>query len=179
MISQLLIHAFDDHLVRLGLRFEAVVIGGSALMLMGVMSRATKGVDVLAPELPEAITHAAREFAREQRNAGRDLADDWLNNGPIQLGDVLPMGWRQRVVPLFQGQALNFTVLGRDDLLKSKLFALADRAVDIEDCIALAPSAEELAACLPWLEAQDGNEQWPAHVLDTLTKLARRLGHGV
>jgi hypothetical protein len=32
---------------------------------------------------------------------------------------------------------------------------------------------------VPWLEQQDGNEQWPAHVRATVADLARRLGHGV
>ena len=61
----------------------------------------------------------------------------------------------------------------------SKLFALADRGSDLEDCIALEPTAEELAECLPWLEQQDGNELWPAHVRQTFIGLGRKLGHGV
>ncbi len=175
------IEAFDRHLASLGLRFEGVLIGGSALVLvlMGVVSRFTKDVDVLIPTLPEAIANAARDFARQQRQAGNNVIDDWLNNGPVQLSDVLPPGWRERVEPLFQGEALTFAVLDRADLLKSKLFALVDRGIDLEDCIALKPTADELAECLSWLEQQDSNEEWPAHVRDTLAKLGRRLGHGV
>lgn len=179
MIPRPTIEAFDRHLASLGLRFEGVVIGGSALVLMGVVSRLTKDVDVLIPALPEPIANAARDFAKQQRQAGNNVIDDWLNNGPMQLSDVLPPGWRERVEPLFQGEALTFTVLGRADLLKSKLFALVDRSIDLEDCIALKPTADELAECLPWLEQQDGNEEWPAYVRDTLAKLGRRLGHGV
>ncbi len=67
----------------------------------------------------------------------------------------------------------------RPDLLKSKLFALCDRGTDVPDVIALAPTAKELAECAPWLEGQDGNELWPAHVRATLADIARRLGHGV
>ncbi|MCG5055450.1 MAG: hypothetical protein KA712_20990 [Myxococcales bacterium] len=52
------------------------------------------------------------------------MIDDWLNNGPMQLSDVLPTGWRERVQPIFQGQVLALSTLGRPDLLKSKLFAL-------------------------------------------------------
>ncbi len=80
---------------------------------------------------------------------------------------------------IFEGQALVLGTLGRFDLLKSKLFALRDRGTDRPDCIALAPTAEELAECMPWLELQDGNELWPAHVRATIDDLARRLGHGV
>jgi len=108
------------------------------------------------PELPPAIASAARDFAKAQRKAGVDLLDDWLNNGPMQLGDVLPAGWRERVERIFEGQVLVLTTLGRSDLLKSKLFALCDRGTDLP-----------------------GNELWPAHVRATVADLARRLGHGV
>jgi hypothetical protein len=173
------ITAFDAHLAALGLRFEAVVIGGSALALLGVVARETRDVDVLAPALPAAIVQAARGFAGRQRGRGVELMDDWLNNGPIQLGDVLPAGWQRRVRPLFDGAALSLTTLGRADLLKAKLFALCDRGTDLGDCVAMAPSAADLAEAAPWVAQQDGNPGWPAHVADTLADLGRRLGHGV
>jgi hypothetical protein len=179
MIPRPTIEAFDRHLAGLGLRFEGVIIGGSALVLMGVVSRLTKDFDILMPTLPEAVAAAARDFAKLERAAGNDVIEDWLNNGPAQLGDVLPAGWRDRIEPLFKGEVITFSVLGRPDLLKSKLFALADRGVDVEDCLALKPTADELAECLPWLEQQDGNELWPQHIRDTLAALGRRLGHGV
>jgi hypothetical protein len=179
MLPRPTIEAFDRHLVGLGLRFEGVVIGGSALGLMGVIQRPTRDFDILVPELPPAIASAARDFAKAQRDAGVDLLDDWLNNGPSQLGDVLPAGWRERVERIFLGQVLQLSTLGRPDLLKSKLFALCDRGTDLPDCIALAPTAAELVECIPWLVLQDGNEQWPGHVRATVSDLARRLGHGV
>ena len=179
MLPRPTIEAFDRHLLGLGLRFEGVVIGGSALGLMGVIQRPTRDFDILVPELPPAIASAARDFAKAQRQAGVDLTDDWLNNGPMQLGEVLPAGWRERVQRIFDGQVLVLSTLGRPDLLKSKLFALCDRGTDLPDCIALAPTAEELAECVPWLEVQDGNELWPAHVRATVADLARRLGPGV
>lgn len=63
MMPRPTITAFDRHLAHLGLCFEGVVIGGAALALMGLVSRFTKDVDVLVPELPEPIANAAREFA--------------------------------------------------------------------------------------------------------------------
>lgn len=179
MLPRPTIEAFDRYLLGLGLRFEGVVIGGSALGLMGIIQRPTRDFDILMPELPSAIASAARDFAKAQRQAGVDLLDEWLNNGPMQLGDVLPVGWRERVQRIFVGEVLVLSTLGRSDLVKSKLFALCDRGTDLHDCIALAPTAEELAECMPWLEVQDGNEQWPQHVRATVTDLARRLGHGV
>jgi hypothetical protein len=86
------IEAFDRHLFGLGLRFAGVVIGGSALGLMGVIQRPTRDFDILVPELPPAIASAARAFAEAQREVGVELLDDWFNSGPIQLGNVLPAG---------------------------------------------------------------------------------------
>jgi len=179
MLPRPTIEAFDRHLVAVGLRLEAVVIGGSALALLGVTTRPTQDVDILAPVLPAPIAEAAQAFAMEQRRGGIELIDSWLNNGPIQLGEILPNGWQLRVQPAFQGQALVLTTLGRADLLKTKLFALCDRGTDLADCVALAPIAEEIDEALPWLAAQDANPDWPAHVRATLTDLQRRLGHGV
>src|SRR3569832_2884600 len=103
------IEAFDRHLAALGLRLDAVVIGGSALALLGVTTRQTRDFDILAPELPREIADAAREFAQAQRRLGIDLMDDWLNNGPMQVGDVLPEAWQLRTRPVFEGRALVLT----------------------------------------------------------------------
>ena len=173
------IEAFDARLVGLDLRLEAIVIGGSALALLGVTSRQTRDFDIIAPEIPVTILEVAKAFAQEQRRLGVELIDDWLNNGPMQLGDVLPQGWHLRVVLAFEGKALVLHSLGRADLLKTKLFALCDRGTDLPDCVALAPTAAELAESLPWVAFQDANPDWPAHVAATLADLARRLGHGL
>jgi hypothetical protein len=83
---------------------EIVVCGGSALILMGLVSRTTKDVDIVAlaesgdlrsPDpLPEELSRAAIEAAEDL-----GLQPDWLNNGPsrgegglFQMG--LPPGWR-------------------------------------------------------------------------------------
>ena len=171
--------AVDRHLAARGLSFDAVVIGGSALGLLGVIDRQTRDFDVLAPSLPLEISDAAKDFAKAQRDLGVDLADDWLNNGPIQLREVLPPDWRSRVQPLFKGAAWSLETLGRADLLMTKLFALCDRGTDLPDCLALVPAEAELAAATPWLVLQDGNPDWRAHVVATIDDLGRRLGHGV
>lgn len=80
---------------------------------------------------------------------------------------------------VFDGDAIVLGTLGRPDLLESKLFALCDRGTDLPDCIALAPTRSELEECAPWLEVQDGNELWPAHVRATVADLSQKLGHGV
>lgn len=155
------------------------MIGGAALNLLGVIERPTRDCDILHPSLPAAIVDAARAFAAELRTSGESLDDDWLNNGPSSLTRVLPAGWDQRLVPVFTGAAIILRCLGRDDLLRSKLFALCDRGLDLADCVALAPTPAELERLEPWVAAQDLNPDWPAHVADTLADLGRRLGHGL
>ena len=173
------IEAFDRWLAARTLRLEAIVVGGSALALLGVTDRQTRDVDILDPELPAEVAEAAREFAAHMRTEGTELGDDWLNNGPMQLAEVLPAGWRARVRAVFSGHALRLTTLGRGDLLKAKLFALCDRGTDLGDCVALAPTPEELDEAGPWLAERDAHPGWREHVRLTVEDLRRRLGDGV
>lgn len=179
MLPRPTLEAFDVWLASRSLHLEAIVVGGSALALLGVTERPTRDVDILHPELSADVALAAREFAAHMRGQGVELADDWLNNGPMQLAEVLPSGWRLRIRSTFEGASLRLTVLGHADLLKSKLFALCDRGTDVADCIALAPDPGELDEAEPWLLAQDANPLWPEHVRATLTDLRRRLNHGL
>jgi hypothetical protein len=171
--------AFDRYLAERALRFDGVVVGGAALNLLGVVVRPTKDCDILDPELPEEIKAAARAFAAEMRGNGEALEDDWLNNGPAALAKQLLPAWEERVRIVFAGMAIQLRCPGREDLLCTKLFALCDRGLDLADCMALAPTADELASLLPWLEKQDLNPHWPAHVRATLVDLGKRLGHAV
>lgn len=174
-----LLQAFDRHLADRNLRLKAVVIGGAALNLLGIVHRTTKDCDILHPTLPTPVVEAARAFARLQREAGEALGDDWLNNGPQSLAALLPQGWQERLVPAFKGEAIDLSSLGRLDLLRSKVFSLCDRALDLPDCIALAPTPSDLEAIKPWLCEQDGNPEWGNHVQAVLDDLQRRLGHVV
>jgi hypothetical protein len=173
------LEAFDIYLAERGLCLDAVVVGGAALNLLGVVSRPTKDCDILYPLLSDEIAGAAKAFAVMKRQASEVISDDWLNNGPTTLAARLPADWRDHLRTVFSGRAVHLECLGRDDLLRSKLFASCDRGLDLGDCLALAPTREELARLLPWLDLQDGNPGWPAHVHDTLADLGERLGHGV
>lgn len=173
-----IVSQFDAYLASRALRLDAVVIGGAALVLLGVIDRQTKDCDVLHPRLPEDVAEAAREFAASLRAAGEALDDGWLNNGPASLVPLLPPGWQDRLQVAFEGEALLLRTLGRAELLRSKLFALCDRGIDLGDCLALAPSPTELAEALPWVEYQDANPDWPRHVQEVLADLGRKLSHG-
>lgn len=173
-----MIQRFDAFVAGRGLRLDAVVVGGAALNLLGVVTRTTRDCDVLVPELSKEIKEASRTFAAEMRRLGDHLDDEWLNNGPSSLVRDLPSDWNKRLVVVFTGQAIELSCLGREDLLRAKLFALCDRALDLADCIALAPSPEELGSLHRWIEERDANPDWPEHVRATLDDLARKLGHG-
>jgi Nucleotidyltransferase of unknown function (DUF6036) len=174
-----LLLAFDQYLADRRLPFEAVVIGGAALNLLGVVSPLTKDCDILHPEIPNEIAEASRGFAIEIRAKGGTLQDTWLNNGPSLLASHLQPRWEERLQTVFAGTAIHLRCLGREDLLCAKLFALCDRGIDLRDCLALAPNINELENVLPWLERQDANPDWPDHVRATFADLRRRLGHGI
>jgi len=74
---------------------------------------------------------------------------------------------------------LHLRCLGRYDFLCAKLFALCDRGIDLDDCVALAPTSDELENVLTWLQLQDANPDWPAHVRTTIADVAKRISHGV
>ena len=173
------LEAFDRFLAERQLALDAVVIGGTALNLLGVIDRATRDCDILHPSLPAEVVAASVAFAALVRRAGGILAEDWLNNGPSSLTRHLKEGWELRIQAAFAGSAITLRSLGRLDFLCAKLWALCDRGIDLGDCIALAPTEAELAEVLPWLEYQDANPDWPEHVRATLSDVGRRLGHGV
>ena len=179
MVPKDIITGFDSFLFERQLQLEAIIIGGAALALLGVVARETRDCDVLAPELPTNIQEAAKEFAEKVREQGKALQDDWLNNGPTSMLPTLPAGWEHRLRLVFQGRSIVLHTLGRADLLKTKLVGLCDRGTDLGDCLALAPSAEEIDEASEWVKEQDANPDWPAYVEEVLADLRRRLGHGV
>ncbi len=174
-----IIPLFDRYLGDRKIAFEAIVVGGTALALLGLIARETRDCDVIEPNLPKVILEASQAFAKHLGDRGVILRDDWLNNGPSSLADVLPDGWRNRLQVLYRGQTITLWSLGRSELIMSKVFALCDRGTDLTDCIALQPTAEELGTAASWLVQQDLHPEWPRHVRTTLDDLARRLGHGL
>ena len=137
-----------------------VIVGGAALGLLGVVSRETRDVDILAfarargrgawtpVPPPQPLPDA---FAGAIRTVGRDLglADDWLNTGPaLQRKQGLPRGLSTRV-QWRQYASLRVGVAGRQDLIWLKLYATAARGPPPEargwTCPASSRSARTLA----------------------------------
>lgn len=174
MITKEILHHFDLFLKKRDLQLQAIIVGGTALNLLGYINRQTRDIDIIAPELSNDIQKASKDFAKEHPH----LWEEWLNNGHSSLTDILPTGWDNRLVDSFVGEALHLKTLSRSDLLKTKLFAYCDRGTDLADCIAMAPTEEELNEALQWVIDQDANELWPKHVEQTFVDLKQRLGHG-
>lgn len=139
MDPRITLRAFDAFLAARGLRLEAVITGGAALNLLGVVTRPTRDCDVIQPELPAAVVQASRAFAAEMSAKGAPLEHDWLNNGPQSLVPLLPPDWQSRTTIAFAGRAIELRSLGRPELIATKIFALCDRAIDLRTALRSLP----------------------------------------
>lgn len=175
-MNQNLFEAFDKYLLNKNLEFSGVVIGGAALILMGVISRATRDIDFLHPTIPDEIKKASEDFAAAETQWKLDK--DWFNNGPISLQKDLPSGWNMKIQSIFQGKSLQLFSLGREDLIKSKLFAYCDRTQpDFDDLLKIKPSAFEIDEAFEWVVNRDQNPMWSSHVLNSFSELKKALGY--
>ena len=145
---------------------ELVVIGGSALTILGLVERPTRDVDVVAlldngelrsaTPLPDHVVEARNTVA-----ADFGVDEGWLNAGP---GDLLrwglPDGFVERLTRREFGTALTVHLASRLDQIHFKLYALVDQGVGRheEDLRALAPTPDELRAAARWTVTQDPSE---------------------
>jgi len=174
-----IIPLFDEYLSNRKKKFNAIVIGAGALSLLGIISRETKDVDVIDPEIPNDIKLLAQEFAKQ---ASDNLIQDWINNGPSSMRDKLPEGWQKRLQTIFSGKALTLLTLSRTDLLATKLQGLGDRGErgpDWNDIKAMKPTTAEMLEALEWAEQQDANPSWPKHIRTLADRLMKEIGRGL
>jgi hypothetical protein len=167
--------------------FEVLAVGGGALLLLGVSSRTTADLDVVARRrgqrwtrarpLPPSLVQAVDDVAMALKLEATDKP--WLNDGPWRIFEMgLPEGWESRTTTKRFG-ALLVRLLGREDSIKLKLFAATNphaperRERDVSDLRQLAPTREALLDGLRWCEATDGTADFltsPA-VVDVLREL--------
>lgn len=94
-----------------------------------------------------------------------ELLQDWLNDGPTFLFTMgLPEGFAERVSTRRYG-GLTLHLASRRDLITLKCWSATSSArgrsdVDVEDLLALAPSAEELREAVRWCRAKDGRDDF-------------------
>ena len=146
------------------LHYEIVVIGGGALQLIGLITRPTKDLDVVAlagaesltsaSPLPAPLVQAVEDVAR-----ALELELDWLNPGPTDLLDLgLPRGFEGRTTSEAFG-TLTVHYAAREDQIAFKLYAAADhwphQGKHWQDLQALAPSPEQLRSAARWCMSHD------------------------
>ncbi len=145
---------------------DLVVIGGSALLALGIIDRATRDVDLLAlrsgdelrrPQpLPPELTAAAHRVSRDF-----GVPSGWLNAGPSSLLDFgLPEGFLERLERRRYGTALTVHFASRPDQVHFKLYALVDQGPGKHerDLRALGPTEDELLAAARWARTHDPSE---------------------
>jgi len=160
-----------------GLGYEIVVVGGSALLLLGLIHRPTRDLDVLAlvsqgqyviaQPLPIDLERAARDVAAEL-----GLDPDWLNSGPTaQIHSGLPTGFRDRVETRIY-RTLVVHVASRLDHIHLKLDAVVNRwpsqGKHVDDLRRLAPTRRELLEAARWVRDQDAGPEFPRMVAAVL-----------
>ncbi len=175
-----LFSALGEQLALRGEHYSIVIAGGSALLALGLISRPTRDVDVLAllhdeslvsaKPLPKGLLEAARIIA-----ADFGLSRDWLNDGPAPLIDFgLPEGFLERTRRRDYGEALCVLFASREDQIHFKLYAVVDQGPGrhLADLAALAPTESELLQAARWTRTHDAS----AGFRDVLLKVLDHFG---
>jgi hypothetical protein len=161
-----LLGALGDQLTEREQHLSLAVVGGAALLVLGLTSRVTRDVDVVAlvdgrallpaEPLPAPLADAARVVARDF-----GLAEGWLNAGPTALLDFgLPEGFYERSHRHTYGYGLEVLFASRLDQVHIKLYATADQGAGkhLADLRALEPTADEFLAAARWSRTHDPSE---------------------
>ena len=177
--------ALGEHLENLADEpVEFLVYGGSALIILDFVQRATKDVDILAyvkktasgdiefinaKPLDDQLVEAAGKVARDF-----NLSDNWINAGPASAVDFgLPEGIMERVATKKYGHKLTIHFLGRYDQIHFKLYASVDQGAGkhFDDLLALDPTADELKAAARWSMTHDESEGYRQVLKDLLNHM--------
>lgn len=185
-----LLTAVGEHLAARGQSAAIVVVGGSALAMMGWVDRTTEDVDVIAraggspearprpllpPEpLPDALVEAVERVARDY-----GLRSDWMNTAAgVQWLTGLPDGFVEELEWRRFG-ALEVGFAGRASLIALKLFAAVDQgseSVHHQDLVGLEPTDGELDVAADWVSRQDPGERFGALVAEEVENVRVALG---
>lgn len=171
-----LLSALGEQIAGRGERYELVVIGGSALLALGLVERTTKDVDIVAVRseagldnadpLPPGLRAAGDLVARDF-----ELQAEWLNPGPAGLLTFgLPEGFADRLERRDYGAGLVVHFSSRYDQIHFKLYAAVDQGPGKheQDLRALAPTEAELIAAARWSRTQDPSAGYAQVLRDAL-----------
>jgi hypothetical protein len=162
--------------------YSILICGGSALNLMGLISRPTRDVDVLgmikggehafvADEgLPEDLSHAASLVA-----ADLNLPFDWLNDAALEIHKLkLPNGILERAEKRAFGPCLTVYIISRQDQVAFKLYAAIDPPKGqrhFKDLVAIKPTRREMEFAVHWLLDRPTSLAFRKAVQDVATTL--------
>jgi hypothetical protein len=158
--------ALGQLLAERGLRYELLAIGGGALQLLGLITRPTRDIDVVAlvdhselvplDALPSPLQRAVADTAAVFR-----LSGEWFNAGPRSLAELgLPEGVLARAHRR-EWAGLVLHLADRQDQIFFKLYAavdLAPQSKHLEDLRRLMPTSNELRAAAAWAQTHDPSE---------------------
>jgi hypothetical protein len=175
-----LLEALGQQLQARGTSYHLIVVGGSALLALGLIDRPTKDVDVVAVSdgtslsrpspLPADLIAARDKLARDF-----GLPTNWLNDAPASLLDFgLPHGFMARAERREYGPGLTVSFASRLDQIHFKLYATVDQGTGKHerDLRQLEPSREELIEAARWTRTHDPSEGY----LQSLVAALRYLG---
>ena len=171
--------ALGEQLAAAGERYELVVIGGSGLLALGIIERATRDVDILALRSGEELGSAdplpePLQVARDRVARDFSLPNEWLNAGPTDLLDLgLPKGFLERLERRDYGEGLTVYLASRYDQIHFKLYALVDQGPGKheDDLRSLQPTDEELLTAARWARTHDTSEPFAAILGQVLSHL--------
>jgi hypothetical protein len=159
--------------------FEIVAIGGGGLLLLGMITRPTKDVDVVAlidkgtfvsaKYLPKLLLEAITEVGVALR-----LSHHWINADPSDLFTMgLPKGFANRMSTRYYG-GLVLHLAGRFDQICFKLYATVDQgptSKHFTDLKSLKPTPTELKKAANWCKTHDVSDVFASNLIEVLTML--------
>lgn len=161
------------------LAYELVTVGGGRLLLLGLIQRPTRDLDVVAvkegghyvkvAQLPPPLRQAVLEVG-----AIFQIGPNWINAGPADLFDFgLPPGFEKRTEVRHYG-ALTLHIASRADQVPLELYAGVDqgpRSKHFQDLRQLAPSRDELVAGARWALTHDPSPGFRRELIAALASL--------
>ena len=125
-------------------RADLVLAGGTAGLLGHLLSptRVTADCDVMWVNDPGAWAEIERAAVHVAESLG--LPPHWLNRECSTYSWTLMLGWRTRCEPVGIFGPLQVLRLGRIDLIATKVIGAPWRPQDLEDLIAMRPTASEV-----------------------------------
>ena len=149
----------DKELSKKNFKADLTICGGAALILMGIVSRETVDVDVVAKEIPIWVLTAAKVVAKKLK-----CREDWLNNKVNPLIERLPSDWEEHLITLFTGAAITVRSISRQDLISVNFTPQLKGGRQIIQMVDLKPTSVEIETAKHYCLKQSKNETYEVWV---------------